>query len=453
MTQDLSTLLREAAQTEEQHARDTAPDPHAETARIAALASRRRRTRTAGLSAGLAAAAVVAGLLAVEVPALPSPTLPAWLDPDRGDSPPDDGQVVEDPALPDAAPMPDGALESAGPGWALVLYTGGAAGSDAVPTRLYLVGPAGERYLVPHALEDLRDDGGLTGLQWLPGTTLVLADAPGTGWVVLDVLDGRTVAEVTPSGPSREAEARWIGDGTTDILVQSPGALSLSRVTLAGAPVAETTLVLAEPDADPGRGWSVSPDGRFAVTTMRSERLVTDLGDFSAGPLLTHPYPGDACAPAGWAADEVVLLTCHGWGDDDGEARELWLAPLDGAEPSPVAIPADTAQSVWSVDGRTVVRVRQDDPARLVLATPDGDPVLDLDQEDTGGSVRLVGVEGGSLLAVVVGTPPVEAWRLVRIDAGTGAVTELVPAPERPVAGAGMLPLGVVGGEVRPEPR
>lgn len=452
MTKDLSTLLREAVQTEEQHARGTAPDPERETVRIAALATRRRRSGTARLAAGLAAAAVVAGLLAVEAPALPVPTLPAWLGPDRGDARVDDSRVEDHPALPDAAPMPDGALESAGPGWALVLYSGGAAGSDAVPSRLYLVGPAGERYTVPHALEGLRDDGGLTGLQWLPGSTLVLADAPGTGWVVLDVLDGRTVAEVAPSGPSRETEARWVGDGTTDILVQSAGALALSRVSLAGGPVAETTLVLAETDAERGRGWTVSPDGRFAVTTMRSERLVTDLRDFSAGPLLTHPYPGDACAPVGWAAGEV-LLTCHGWGDDDAEARELWLAPLDGAEPSRVALPADSAQSVWSVDGRTVVRVRQDDPARLVLATPDGDPVLELGAEDTGGFVRLVGVEGDSLLAVVVGPPPVEAWRLVRIDAGTGAVTELVPAPEQPVAGAGMMPLGVVGGEVRPEGR
>lgn len=464
MSTDLRSLLHEAARTEAAEAAREAPaDVAAEVERLAALARRRRARVTGGWLAG-AAAVVALGVVLSDVLPAADPVPPArpapWVEETPDDGPVEvervDGVVVHD-GLPVARAMPDGALESAVDGSALVLYGAPASPADDAlpPTVLYLVDPDGDVVDVPHAL--VLDGPDMVSPQsWLPGTRLVLTavHAPVDTFEVVDLLSGDVLGRVQAEG-SMSPDVRFAGDGTTDLVVVRPsgGTVTVDRITAQGDVLASTT-VEAPAEVDVSAGWITSEDGRWGMSTLPGERLVTAMTDVSPGPSLPYPDgPTGDCRPSTWVGADV-LLRC--------EAGGAWLARPGTGDLVPVLAGAPDAaagrvRSAWDVGGEAVLRLRGEDLTRLTLVDTTGEVLVDLSVADLGGHPRVMaGVDGGSgagLLAIVAGGDGTGPWRLVRVEVPSGRVVELLGEPADPVLGVGMLPLGVVGSTVQGEPR
>ncbi|MCL3863134.1 hypothetical protein [Actinotalea sp. K2] len=460
MTPDLRTLLAQAARDEEHRAAADAPDPTTTARTVATFARRRRTVRTAALAAG-AVAAVAVGALGIHGLARPTPGPPAV--PAPAQPTPAVGEVTTHPGLPTAVAMQPGMLEDAGPGWALVLYGAPALADDAMPpTVLYLVGPDGQVVEVPSALTlDGADRPVL--LEWAPGTSSVLARIGPDHrpeYAVLDLLTGEEVLRL--DGESLSAEL--VGDGTGDLLVTmvgGDGTVSLDRMDPWGQKVAATTLASTGAAAEPGTtvSWLTSPDRTAILGRTTSDLTILDATDLTPQVSLSTPYPDvqDACRSRAWVEAGVVLVCGpEGWTQaGPGPSSALWLAPVDGGPAQPIgpagALADLSVRSVWAVQGRTVLRVReQDDDGTLRLVEADGPLLTELPAPEAGWA-RLMAGTGDRLLAVTIGGDDDSEFGLISVDPFAGATTELIGRPEQPVPGVGLVVLGVVEGTTEAE--
>lgn len=248
------------------------------------------------------------------------------------------GTVTEGPGLPAAQPLLEGMLEAAGPGWSLVQFEAREI-DDA--TFVYLMGPDGTLYEVPTAIGARSWFLDPWVLDWLEGTSLVIANGAWSGDAeVVDLLTGRrllTVPSRLEGHPEAMRSIAFVGDGTTDLVASwtwsgVDGVLTehVVRLGLDGVERAVAELPLAR-----GAGYEaplLSDDGeRLVLNDAAGPRIVasTDFRELTAVPA---PDPADAaaCAAVRWLGEDALLLRCV---LDDASTTELWLGPLSGEGP------------------------------------------------------------------------------------------------------------------------
>lgn len=374
----------------------------AEVRRVTAQVRRRRATRAAGLVVG-AAAAVVIGAIGVQALDAPAPAPPAQTgtpSPTSERVPTEEpvpeptgaplGEVTEHPLLPAASALREGMLEASTDDWRLVTYQPRT--PDGPGPVAYLMDPVGALYEVPTplALGLSPGDGGTTAVHdWLPGTSLVLvgetsgAEGP-TGFTVRDVLTGATVGDLTDlTGGDTFTEARFVRDGTTDVLVTRTGlawdtvtVAGTQRTTADGAPV-WTREGFTAPDLATVTRRAVlpSPDGTRLLLNDGAPRheSATDRRGQRDVPL---PAGAGECVAELWWGDAHVVLGCGATSSDrtsSGTDRtELWLVPVDAGEPVLLTDDAAGVVPLLVVDDRLVATHRDPDTEGRIAFTRDG---------------------------------------------------------------------------------
>jgi hypothetical protein len=225
-----------------------------------------------------------------------------------------------------AAPLP-----TAGPGWALVLYSAAGTAHPSAADTLYLVAPTGRRY----PLAQIPDtDASARLIAWSGDGTRALAALPGGAVEQITLASGQMrrvslPAGVTVLGYTRPDGLSILGEST------GGGRTTLARYTLGGtlARVLATWPSSATPAASSVFGAPAleAPSGTFLVVPGSAAlSLVSNLGGVS-GVLPLPLSRGASCAPVRWWADGVVLAECSGPGT---AAPRLWLVPVSGARPA-----------------------------------------------------------------------------------------------------------------------
>jgi hypothetical protein len=226
-----------------------------------------------------------------------------------------------------AAPLP-----SAGPGWALVLYSAAGVTDRSAADTLYLVDPAGRRYPVAQ----IADSGASARLiGWSGDGTRALVGLPGGAVEQITLADGRVrqvslPAGVTVLGYTRPDGLGILGEST------SGGVTTLARYTLRGAlawvlATWPSSAAAAAATALFGTAALEAPAGTFLVVPGSAAlSLVSSYGGVS-GMLPLPVSSGADCAPVRWWRDGVVLTECSGPGS---AGPRLWLVPVSGARPT-----------------------------------------------------------------------------------------------------------------------
>ncbi|GEK20180.1 hypothetical protein [Cellulomonas xylanilytica] len=464
---DLGQLLA-ATETAVARARATStPPPDA----LAGTLRRVRRRRTVRHSVqSVAGVAVVAALgvtawLGTHVPDPPAPatTGTPTASPTTTPTPTPTPAAVAPAAtvhVADPWPVPDGLIESTGPGWSLVQDMQTRTGTDpskATPedyrTLLTLVSPAGEH----HPLLEVASDRVLTGwFDWTAGQPMVLFTSTDHSAAspeqLAGTLDLRT-GDLTPWA-DLPASAMWIGgtrQGTTvwavpqwDDTDMPDGGMPMPRNVLGpqlrmhGFAPTEFRLTVRAPDGtqrdlgpidDSRYTTSLSPDGRWVTATAADGGLL--LVDLRSGTSTTaSQVPAEPpCTVGGWTGPDELLLSC-------GVPAELRV--LDAREPS--SAPRTVGTSEFTVvdatplgDGRVALGIlTQEAPCDVggdaaVLADGVVSPLTGQwgPYDHASGSQ----VAGGSVLTELnvcyVGHGKAGRQRTISTDATTGAVTEL----------------------------
>lgn len=331
--------------------------------------------------------------------------------------------------------------DQVGPGWLLAMWATSAPSADpssAPPTtpsdqtKLFLVDPAGGRYLITSmtpkdaeklgTLVDWSGDGHRALFVGSAGTDAVKAHITeveiGTGDVnAFDIEGSSTKAGYTrPQGKAIVVSIPGSGLSATTKRFDPSGSFQLSYPTRFPV-VGDTT-----------EGFLESPDGTDIVLAA-TKGIVTV--DNSGGHPHELPIRGadDSCKPLRWWDQATVLASC-------GTTARLWLVNTTGAAPTALTAPlSGSGQDLgdldaWKVGGTTYV---QDAGAcgyqYLAKLGSNGvtSPVAVPGVQD-GDSVFVKGAHG-SQLALVSAFSCGEAKSLVWFDPSTNKVTPLLGAP------------------------
>ncbi|WP_426593564.1 hypothetical protein ACPPVS_17785 [Cellulomonas sp. McL0617] len=447
MSEDFAAALRGFADHERAAAALSAPDPATEVGGLVRRVRRRRAVRTG--STALSAAAVVAAVaVAVQLsgarvppPALPVPSVtdaptatptptpsPTTI---AGPSPSATSMSTPEPAtFRGAQPMAPGMLASAGADWHLVQYGTRAQDESVIdPAAIYLISPDGRPFVVPTPT----DPAGWYLLDWLPGSSMVLAE---------NVDDGATRVLDLLSGESRPTLGRWgtIGfahDGSTDVLVDPGQPLDggtsravLRRLTADGAIRAETAPFEEQWSS---AGWLVNPSSTRVVLNDVAGPTAVALDGLSPV-ALPSPYPARpaACRAWSWVDDDDVLMQCAHGGTDAfglGVGSELWLVPVTSGSPRLLVGMPDAVSlgGVWRVGDRLIAGTFGPAEAQARWWEVDAEGVRPL---AAGGDPNLFvyGVHGSEVLATLrpfsIDGPATSS--LVAIDPVAGTIRSLV---------------------------
>jgi TolB protein len=208
-----------------------------------------------------------------------------------------------------------------GPGWSLVEYTNGTMAKHAA-TTLYVVSPAGAKYLVYSWRASAGSAPSLVA--WSGDKTRALFLVAGGGEMAqLNLLTG-TLTRFTMQG-----HARVIGytrpNGLNILGVyNSGGHAKLTRFSLSG----KIVQVLAESPQNLGISGIGSADGGTVTASgTNGLRLISNAG----GVVRQLPVPGTGCAPVRWWNSTTILAIC---GAKSATLGRLWLVPASGATPT-----------------------------------------------------------------------------------------------------------------------
>jgi hypothetical protein len=237
-----------------------------------------------------------------------------------------------------------------GPGWMLALWnpvTPHMPGAqplpdepppDAAATTLYLVDPAGNRYLVTTFAPDNKAEPEL--IDWSGDGSHALLEPHGYGSSSVVSIDLHTGAQTTIPVKGYAHYARPDGNAllvSTDYNGNEPG--TLRRIDLTGAEQKSyPTDQLGRAGQFSGR-YLQSLDGTQLVlgtanlgneVVPRSDNslvVISDDGEILR--TLQSPMPKARCAPVRWWASTVLLANCEG-----ESGSQLWEVPLDGEAPT-----------------------------------------------------------------------------------------------------------------------
>lgn len=311
MSGDLSARLDAALRRQEQHEADT----RADAATLADLHARVARVRRGRGVSYAAVAAVLVGVLGVAgwfglradpVPlpahtptpsptasATPAVTTPAAPSPEPEPTPTSTPVAVA--GMPPLLSLPEGALDTAGPGWSLVTYAP-LVYDGPERTVLVLSAPTGELYFLrddDRRIDVVRWDGGRTARAstWQQGRGTIAGD--------FDLLTGELVEDSRVPAASQRVALLPGGD---ELWLTESHVLRL--VPRTGEPRRVTTTTV-------GSEVLVSPDGARAVVEPSGSATpaVLDLATGAQTPLSIPD--GRSCWTVGWLDATSVLATCR----------------------------------------------------------------------------------------------------------------------------------------------
>ena len=222
-------------------------------------------------------------------------------------------------------------LSSAGPGWALVLYSAAGTAHRSAADTLYLVSPAGRRYPLARIPDT---DASARLLGWSGDGTRALAELPGGAVEQITLAGGQVRRVGLPAGVTVVGYTRPNGFG---ILGESTsgGVTRLARYTLGGAlaRVLATWPSSAESAASALFGTAAleAPSGAFLVVPGSAALSLVSSDDGGSGVVPLPVSRGASCAPVRWWRDDVVLTECSGPGI---AGPRLWLVPVGGGRPT-----------------------------------------------------------------------------------------------------------------------
>jgi len=330
-----------------------------------------------------------------------------------------------------------------GPGWILAEWSSTTAvppGSTPAPapspTTLYLVDPAGGRYVITtFPASTFNAPGELTAWSGDGRRALFAASVSVKGGTGL----GTTITELDLSTASRHSftiagNAEKVGytrpsGAAIVIALEANGvAATVERVDGSGA------VQLSYPASFPGAGSTAggflySPDGtQLVLATSAGLELVSNGGT----PITALPIPANAayCIPQRWWDATTVLAEC------ESALPRLWLVPLSGAAPTALTA-ALTGQDqdlgdedAWALPSATYVQDAGPCGYQyLAKLQPDGTTTpVNVPGVQTGNSVLVAGADGSRLaIQATLSCGPGEtlAW----YNPGAGTLTPLLGPP------------------------
>jgi hypothetical protein len=208
-----------------------------------------------------------------------------------------------------------------GPGWVLAESWFGSTTRKA-PVRLWLVDPAGGRYLI-RQWAATRNPFGL--IDWSGDKTRALLSLNGTGRVEqVTLATGRVSRFSMPREVSILGYTRPDGLNLLGIRGTSQSGAQLLRYSLTGQ--LQKTLATVDGGANP----LYSPSGQvIAVGTVRGMALVSNAGGIVRR--LSFRGSGLGCTPARWWNSSTILASCLARGSS---RSRLWLVPASGSRPT-----------------------------------------------------------------------------------------------------------------------
>ena len=338
----------------------------------------------------------------------------------------------------DEAAIQDIPWAQVGPGWTLAMW------NPATPTRggdeptgepagdtLFLVSPGGGRYKIT----TLAAPTGARLVDWSgDGRRALFYDRrqdDSTDVIEVDLDTGTQSrfnvknSDVVPRYSRPEGKAVLLAKSSR---IDSPP--SLVRVDLSGNH--QLTYPIEQFGSNMGPDFLSTPDGTRLVLGAETGGLAVMANDGTGVKML--PVPGQKyCIPARWwdADATIIVASCD-------YSRELWLVPVDGGAPTPLAQP-NTGQegevagvgSAWKLPEGTFLQA-YGGCGYVYLAklnTVGGTPTeVSVPKVDEHRSVSVIGVHDGNLeLKASLACGSGES--LVSYDPGTGTSTVLLGAP------------------------
>jgi len=256
-----------------------------------------------------------------------------------------------------------------GPGWTLVTYTTAtlyAARPEAGATTLYLVDPAGGKYVMYH-WPHVPADGGVDLLAWSGDGTRAMLEVATSPTSSVEQLEQLTLATGTltrlplpavfPVGYTRP-------DGLAVLAYRSlvsPPEVQLARYSLSAG---LETVLFTQKTTGNGSGLAAfvqsspyNPDGTaiaFTATPDGGSTAGHTVLVSNAGGLIRRFTSADSCLVVRWwTASQLLTENCA--------ANRLFVTPVSGASPVPLtpaaASPYQFEQDAWQLAGRVYVQL------------------------------------------------------------------------------------------------
>ncbi len=337
-----------------------------------------------------------------------------------------------------------------GPGWTLAELSTGQSGSSGQPTggtsTTVLVDPVGGRYLM---------------YQWPAGASPTLLAWSGdaysalyetaSGYSVLALRTGQPAPLGLPAGVAVAGFTR--PDGLNILAVrQGPVLNKLQRYDLTGAYQATLASMPRRPAegalqgscASASCGALSSPDGTTAVWAVRGDEMQL-VGN--AGGLIRRLHVPDSgspptCTPVSWWNSATVLANCDAVGAQYTDSR-LWLVPVNGSAPSPLAVASGGPSGdgyltgAWQAGGQVYATSTSSSQCAGAPSGPGGLGIMRLSQAGSPSPVLVSGStnnysavmgSAGDRLLVLAQTSCPGSSSLLWLNPSTGGTQMLVTA-------------------------
>jgi len=337
-----------------------------------------------------------------------------------------------------AVPWPE-----VGPGWALAEWSpttpvppGSTPAPVPAPTTLYLVDPAGGRYVIttfPASTFDAPGDlvaWSGDGRRALFSASVNTNGGTGLGTTITE-LDLTTAAShsFTITGSSEKVGYTRPSGAAIVVALEANGVgATIERVDASGG------VQLTYPASFPGGGSTAggflySSDGtQLVLATTAGLEVVSNSGT----PIMALPIPSkaDYCVPQRWWDSATVLAEC------EGSAPQLWLVPVSGAAPRALTAPLTGQgqdlgdEDAWSLPSGTFVQDAGPCGYQyLAKLQPDATTTpVNVPGVKAGDSVLVAGADGDRLaIQATLSCGPGES--LAWYDPGAGTATPLLGPP------------------------
>ncbi len=337
-----------------------------------------------------------------------------------------------------------------GPGWTLAELSTGQSGSGGQPTggtsTTVLVDPVGGRY----QMYQWPAGASPTLLAWSGDASSALYETAG-GYSVLTLHTGQLAPLSLPAGVSVAGFTR--PDGLNVLAVrQGPALNKLQRYDLTGAYQATLASMPRRPAeaalqgtcASAACGALSSPDGTTAIWAVRGDemQLVSNAGGLIRRLHVPDSGSPPTCTPVSWWNSATVLANCDAVGPQYTESR-LWLVPVNGSAPSPLAVASGGPSGdgyltgAWQAAGQVYATSTSSSQCPGAASGPGGLGIMRLSQAGSPSPVMISGSNNnysavvgsaGERLLVLAQTSCPGSSSLLWLNPSTGGTQVLVTA-------------------------